>query len=260
MFIAALALITGIHAPYGRYASNSSMSSILTFPINGRLGWFFQEFPCVVMSFCCYFWKTKTLTTTNSTLLLMFTIHYVNRAMIYPFQMRSPVKATPLYVVLMAFCFCLINGYLQSRYLTHLHIYDVQHFQSYSFVIGFFMFCSGMCINIFSDSLLRNLRKNSSECIKNYKIPYGGMFEYISAANYFGELIEWTGFAVACGNSIPAVSFAVNTAFNLIPRGVQHVRFHFEFLIYFFFIRNFVPNNFFFTIHHFYQFRFFFVP
>jgi 3-oxo-5-alpha-steroid 4-dehydrogenase 1 len=30
-----------------------------------------------------------------------------------------------------------------------------------------------------------------------YKIPTGGLFDYITGANFFGEIVEWTGFAIA---------------------------------------------------------------
>ena len=55
-----------------------------------------------------------------------------------------------------------------------------------------------MFVNIDSDRRLRNLRSKSAEKLENgYKIPFGGFFEYISAANYFGEIVEWWGFALA---------------------------------------------------------------
>jgi hypothetical protein len=36
-----------------------------------------------------------------------------------------------------------------------------------------------------------------------------------------GEIIEWSGFALMCWN-LPALSFAIWTAANLIPRAVSH--------------------------------------
>ena len=36
-----------------------------------------------------------------------------------------------------------------------------------------------------------------------------------------GEIIEWSGFALMCWN-LPALSFAVWTAANLIPRALSH--------------------------------------
>jgi hypothetical protein len=54
-----------------------------------------------------------------------------------------------------------------------------------------------------------------------YKIPRGGAFEYVSAANYFGEMLEWAGWALAAG-SAPAAAFAFFTAANLAPRGWRH--------------------------------------
>ena len=56
------------------------------------------------------------------------------------------------------------------------------------------LFIFGLAVNIDSDRRLRNLRKSSEN---GYKIPYGGMFEYVSTANYFGEICEWWGFALA---------------------------------------------------------------
>ena len=54
-----------------------------------------------------------------------------------------------------------------------------------------------------------------------YKIPKGGLYEYISCPNYFGEIIEWVGFAVMTW-SLPGLIFAMWTIFNLVPRAISH--------------------------------------
>ena len=52
-------------------------------------------------------------------------------------------------------------------------------------------------------------------------MPNGGAFDYVSGANFLGEIIEWTGFAIASW-SLPALAFAVFTAANIGPRALQH--------------------------------------
>ena len=52
----------------------------------------------------------------------------------------------------------------------------------------------------------------------------GGMFEYVSGANFFGEIVEWLGFAVANG-SLPAYSFFFFTLCNIGPRAIHHHRY-----------------------------------
>ena len=54
-----------------------------------------------------------------------------------------------------------------------------------------------------------------------YHIPNGFLYRYISAPNYFGEIIEWFGFAIILWN-LSALSFALWTAYNLIPRALNH--------------------------------------
>ena len=97
---------------------------------------------------------------------------------------------------------------IQQTYLKQLHFNQVKTRKIYNFksftkkiqyiyiflFLGILLFVIGSLINIDSDRRLRNLRKNSEN---GYKIPYGGLFEYVSAANYFGEILEWWGFALA---------------------------------------------------------------
>jgi steroid 5-alpha reductase family enzyme len=86
-------------------------------------------------------------------------------------------------------------------------------------VLGLALFGYGARLNWHTDRYLSRLRQRS----KGYQIPVGGWFDWISAPHYFGEILQWTGFWIACGNrNKAAASFAIYTASNLIPRGVAH--------------------------------------
>ena len=69
-----------------------------------------------------------------------------------------------------------------------------------------------------------NLRKPGDV---GYKIPRGGMFEFVSAANYFGEIIEWIGYSIAC-RSFAAGMFGLWTIFAILPRGYNHHKWYVE--------------------------------
>ncbi len=58
----------------------------------------------------------------------------------------------------------------------------------------------------------------------------GGLFELVSTPNYFGEIVQWIGWAVMTW-SLAGLSFALFTVANLLPRGIGHHRWyreHFE--------------------------------
>ena len=59
--------------------------------------------------------------------------------------------------------------------------------------------------------------------IRFNKILVGGAFEYVSGANFLGEIVEWWGFALASW-SLPAVAFALFTTCNIGPRAYTHHR------------------------------------
>eukprot|EP00483_Globobulimina_turgida_P008815 UN08833 len=83
---------------------------------------------------------------------------------------------------------------------------------------------AGVCFNIHFGAILKNLRKpNESES----RVPFGGLFKYVTSANYFGECIEWFGFALAAsGNKIVGYSWPMFTFANLFPRAVQSHRWY----------------------------------
>lgn len=85
------------------------------------------------------------------------------------------------------------------------------------------IFIVGMAINCHSDSVLRNLRMPGEN---DYKIPKGGAFKWVSGANFFGEIMEWFGYAIFAG-STTAWAFALFTAANTIPRAINHHEFVF---------------------------------
>ncbi|XP_072772071.1 3-oxo-5-alpha-steroid 4-dehydrogenase 2b isoform X3 [Nerophis lumbriciformis] len=137
------------------------------------------------------------------------------------YSLLTKGKPFPQDVMLGAGFFCSVNGFLQGHYLLHCAQLDEQ-MSDCCVRIGLLLFYTGMAINIHSDYSLRNLRK-PGEAI--YKVPTGGFFEYVSAANYFGEILEWFGYAVATWG-LPSFSFAVFTACFIGPRAIYHHRFY----------------------------------
>ena len=86
------------------------------------------------------------------------------------------------------------------------------------------VFFSGLYINRKADHMLKALRAPGDS---GYKIPRGWLYERITSPNYLGEIIQWTGWAIATW-SLGGVAFAIFTAANLVPRAIQHHRWYHE--------------------------------
>ena len=123
----------------------------------------------------------------------------------------------PAGIMTMGIVFNLLNGYIQGMWIFYLapeNMYSVQWLTTPQFIIGTLMFFSGMWINWRSDYIVRHLRKPGDT---NHYLPKGGMFNYVTSANYFGELVEWCGFAILTWSASGAL-FAWWTFANLVPR------------------------------------------
>ena len=126
----------------------------------------------------------------------------------------------PLSVILMGVVFNTLNALMQGGWIFYVapeNMYEISWLTTPQFIIGTLIFFVGMIINIHSDNIIRHLRKPGDT--KHY-LPKKGMFKYVTSANYFGEFVEWLGFAILTWSLSGAV-FAVWTFANLAPRAAK---------------------------------------
>ena len=71
-----------------------------------------------------------------------------------------------------------------------------------------------MAVNRNSDRIIRGLRAPGDN---RHYFPKGGMYNYVTSANYFGEIVEWLGWAILTWSTAGAL-FLWFTCANLIPR------------------------------------------
>ncbi|XP_022046986.2 3-oxo-5-alpha-steroid 4-dehydrogenase 2b [Acanthochromis polyacanthus] len=203
---------------YGRHMGPSPPARM----VPARLGWFLQEMPALLIPLFLIFTAHNSSSMGKYLLLGTFCLHYFQRTFVYSLLTRG--RPFPLGVMVAGGLICSLNGFLQGCYLLHCAQFDHEWSADYRYKTGLLLFYTGMAINIHSDCILRNLRK-PNEIV--YKIPTGGVFEYVSGANYLGEIVEWFGYAVATW-SLPTLSFALFSLCFIGPRAYYHHRFYQE--------------------------------
>ena len=196
--------------------------------VGNRAGWVMMEAPVFAAMILLWCLSPRAGETIPGVICCFFLFHYFQRSFIFPFLMRGKSRM-PLAIVLMGIVFNLINAYLIGGWLFYVSpegYYPGDWLYSWQFVTGAVVFLSGMWINIQSDSIVRHLRKPGDT---RHYIPRGGMYRYVTSANYFGEVMEWTGFAILSWSLAGAV-FVIWTFANLAPRAVKiHERYISEF-------------------------------
>lgn len=164
--------------------------------VNKRLGWILMEIPILLTTALGYL--AGSLPTNPGTVILgFFVAHYIHRALIFPFRIKTDGKTLPVVTVVMTMLFYIVNGYLVGYYFSALAEYPASWLYDPRFVAGALMFLAGFAINLHSDDILIKLRGDGET---GYKIPQGGFFRYVTCANYFGECVEWIGFALMSWN------------------------------------------------------------
>ena len=211
-------LLQFVTAPFGKHAPN--VNTWKFGPLwNARLCWLIMESPNVL-----HVWRRSDcfvsahINLHRKLLLALFGVHYFNRAVVYSYRMSNSSKPMPLAIMMSALLFCCFNGYLQVESLCQKSYPPINQYQ---YFLGLTFFVVGFMINLDSDNILRKLKQQRN----GYSIPVGGLFTYVSCPNFLGEIIEWIGFAIACGSKA-SFSFAFYTCCNLIPRAFAHHRWY----------------------------------
>ena len=185
------------------------------FPVPNRVGWVLMESPVFIAMLVLWLASDRVCNPTLLALMLIMQTHYFQRSFIFPMLIRGNSKM-PIGIVLMGMTFNTLNALMQGGWLFYVspENYYADWFSKPYFYIGLAVFLFGFFVNLQSDYIIRHLRKPGDT--KHY-IPKGGMFRYVSSANYFGEFMEWVGFAIASW-SWSGVVFAWWTFANLAPR------------------------------------------
>lgn len=202
-----------ITAPYGRHAREGWGPTV-----PHRVGWIAMELVPVI-GFAAVFFLDPTVAAVPLVLFGLWQVHYIHRALIFPFMTRSLGKRMPVVIMLAAMFFNGLNTYLNARWISHFGEYSLSWLTDPRFVVGVVLFVAGLVINIHSDRVLIRLREPGET--SGYKVPRDGFYRWVSAPNYLGEIIEWIGWAVATW-SPAGLAFAVYTAANLIPRALDN--------------------------------------
>ena len=200
-----------VKAGYGMFRNSSWGVSI-----NNRLAWILMESPVFIVMFVLWIGSERRFMAVPLVMFLLFQLHYFQRSFIFPFLIKGNSKM-PVAIMLMGVVFNILNGYMQGVWLFYLSPYDMYTapwFTTPQFIIGVCVFFVGMIININSDHIIRHLRKPGDT--KHY-LPAKGMYKYVTSANYFGELMEWAGWAILTW-SLPGLVFFWWTFANLVPR------------------------------------------
>lgn len=199
-----------VSAPYGKF-SRSGWGPVL----KSKWAWMIMEFPSPALMIL-FFITSGTKSLPVIVFVIVWLIHYTHRTFIYPFRQSGREKSFPFILVLMAIIFNCLNGFVNGFGVLHLVNYDNSWLLSWQFISGLLIFFAGLAINKTADEKLKLLRKGNPGA---YVIPDGWLFDYISCPHYFGEIIEWAGWAVMTW-SLPGLTFFIFTFANLFPRAV----------------------------------------
>lgn len=202
-----------IKAGYGMFRTASWGISI-----NNKWAWVLMELPVFVIMFLLWGKSGVGFSLPQYVFFILFQLHYLHRAFIFPFLLKGKGRM-PLAIIAMGIVFNVLNGMMQGGGLFYfapdeLYADGWIYLLKPHAIIGIFLFFLGMSINLHSDRVIRRLRKPGDT--KHY-LPKDGLYRYVTSANYLGELLEWTGFAILTASPAAWV-FVWWTFANLIPR------------------------------------------
>ena len=243
IFLTSLLLYNSRHqgrAPYGKFGGSEKNGINL----DPRLGWWLMELPAT-LSFAYNFYQGRKArkaqeekeganagegpsAKTAMVLAMIWARHYGNRGWYFPLTLRvakGTKQSFALFNAVIGMCFLSSHGYLNARMFSQYgkHLTD-DWLTNPQFLLGMAIYEFGFWTTVHSEHVIKNLRpadgiiKNAAE---RYKIPYGGLFKYVTNPQYFGEITCFTGLLILSGSLSPLPAVLITLA-NLVPRSEQN--------------------------------------
>jgi len=205
-----------ITAPYGRHYKTGWGPRL-----PNRIAWVLMELPALFVISALVLLSPVGDQPQALIPLCFWLFHYGYRTIVFPALMQPSDKTFPLLLVIFALLFNSLNGYNNATALIGAGATGNDLFSPH-FLIGALIFLLGFSIHFQADQTIRRLRKPGET---HYRIPFGGLFRWISSPNYLGEIIQWIGWAVMTW-SLAGAAFALFTFCNLAPRAISNHRWY----------------------------------
>jgi 3-oxo-5-alpha-steroid 4-dehydrogenase 1 len=205
-------------APYGRHGRAGWGPTV-----PARIGWLVMESPAPLVFAGVYLAGSHRADLVPLLFLLLWQAHYVQRSFVYPLLMRDGTRM-PVSVMALAIAFNVLNASINARWVSEFGTYPTSWLTDPRFLVGVVVFVTGYGLNLSADRTLRELRGPDRS---GYQIPHGGAYRFVSCPNYLGEIVEWSGWALATW-SLPGLAFVVYTVANLAPRAVANHRWYLD--------------------------------
>jgi len=217
-----------VASPYGRFSS-----SRMGITLNPKLGWWLMEIPATVVFLGFYLQGPRAAEPVPLLLAAVWMLHYGNRGWFFPLSIRvAPGRRSTFSVTVMAMGMFVtaIHGYLNARLFTEYgqHL-TADWLHDPRFLAGLAVYACGFFIIVQSEAIVRNLRDPRAANSRggDYRIPYGGLYRYVSSPQYLGELIAWSGFSLMTWG-LPGLMILLISAGNLVPRAFATQRWYRE--------------------------------
>jgi hypothetical protein len=166
------------------------------------------------------------VTAASAALAALWLLHYLHRGVVHPLLMRYRAPRVPALITLAGLLPNSLFSWLNASAIACLEpaVAPTWHADP-RFGVGVAVYAVGFIINRSSDWKLRwraprvpvyncdnldsrSLRAQRSAASRDaegggaqqaaaYHVPHGGVFTYVSCANYLGELVQWGGWALA---------------------------------------------------------------
>jgi len=211
-----------VKTPYGRFASGQLGPQI---PI--RLGWIWMEFLALPVFFACFLAGSLSAEPVPMVFAAVWTLHYANRSIYFPLAMRArPDSRMGVGIPLIGMLVVGVHAALYGTWLGELGAHlTVDWLRDPRFWIGAALYLSGQGLVLRTEAILRGLRKPGDTT--RYRIPFGAGYRWVSSPHYLGELMAWSGLAIATW--CPGGLFVLlMSCANLIPRALATHRWYRE--------------------------------
>ena len=218
-------------APYGRHEAGHAEAEAGKWgpPVPQRVAHVLSDFPPGVLAFSSVFlgWgfsqqygqlgrgHSSAAVRWNWLLYALWIAHYIHRGLLHPllimrYSSRTVRLGIPLAGAFPNLLFCYINACWIATC-----VYPTNWGRHPAFIIGIILYAFGFVLNKYADWETSRLRKPGETA---YKPPSGlSLALNVANPNYLGELVEWTGYAIAAW-SPPAIVWAAFGAATFVPR------------------------------------------